>query len=440
MKNGTHPARRLPLQTTLDPGPHVHRPVATTPAFPRGAGAGAAIRMRGFAGCCLIAAVLTVPTRARPTQANAFADALKKSGIRADSVDAGEGNSGEMHERFGGPDDEKLTARVTVFLGETLGRLSTATAAADEADTKPRYGRRLSPGRHAVELTVDGWSRSYLVHVPPHIESGVPLPVVIMFHGGGGKADSARRDTGWDRKADREGFLAVFPEGTPPDSSRPGRFVGNPQTWNDGSGRNVAAVRRNAPDVAFVDALVNDLKTRCPVDARRIYVTGFSNGASMAFRVARERPELVTAAAPVAGADWLTGTQPTRPVPLLYITGSADPLNPLKGGEVRIGTKRYRPKPPVAAIIRRWLELHECRPTPKTVFDQDGAKGLAYSRPDAGSVVVSYTLEGHGHHWPGGKTLLPRRIAGPNTTSLRATDVIWTFFEQHKSPAQEHGE
>ena len=312
-----------------------------------------------------------------------------------------------------------------------------AAESADGEDLKFATATRLSPGRHTVNITVEGWARSYLVHVPPHTDSAASLPVVIMFHGGGGSAEDARRATGWDRKADREGFLAVFPEGTPPDSSRPGRFVGNPQTWNDGSRRDFAAVRRKAPDIAFVDAIMNDLKARCPVDRRRIYVTGFSNGVSMAFRVARERPDLVAAAAPVAGSDWLTDTELARPVPLLYMTGSVDPLNPLEGGPVSIGSKRYRPKPPVEAMIRRWVKLHGCRTMPRTVCDQKGAKGLAYSRPDVADMVVCYTLDGHGHHWPGGKSLLPRWIAGPNSARLNATDMIWAFFEQHARPIDE---
>jgi len=319
-----------------------------------------------------------------------------------------------------------------------LGRV--AKYPGNGGDMTAAFANRLSSGRHNVEITVGGWLRSYAVHVPPQANSVTTMPVVVMFHGGGGKAEAARWETSWDRKADREGFLAVFPEGTPPDSSRPGRFVGNPQTWNDGSGRDFAAVRRQAPDVAFVEALIKDLKTRCPVDERRIYVTGFSNGASMAFRIARERPDLVAAVAPVAGADWLTDTQPIRAVPLMYITGTADPLNPLKGGDVAIGAKHFRPKPPVEAMIRGWVELHGCRPQPRTVLDRDDAKAVAYDCTDADAVVVLYTLDGHGHHWPGGKSLLPQRIAGSNTARINATDVIWAFFEQHIKPAEKGGE
>jgi polyhydroxybutyrate depolymerase len=114
-------------------------------------------------------------------------------------------------------------------------------------------------------------------------------------------------------------------------------------------------------------------------------------------------------------------------------------VNPLEGGDVAIGTKRYGQKPPVEEMLGRWIEIHGCRPTPRTVFDRDGAKGLAYSRPDADAIMVVYTLDGHGHHWPGGKSLLPQRIAGEDKSRLEATNVIWTFFERHVKPPKEKG-
>jgi polyhydroxybutyrate depolymerase len=240
------------------------------------------------------------------------------------------------------------------------------------------------------------------------------------------------RETGWCEKADAEGFLAVFPEGTPPDPSRPGRFRDNPQTWNDGSDRpNVGASRRGVADVAFVSALLADLKARFRVDEGRIYATGFSNGASMAFRVARELSPVFAAVAPVAGADWRSAVIPQRPVPLLYMTGTADPLNPVEGGEIHIGRRAFGEKPPIREMIGRWVKMHGCPDPGRVVYKKDGATGVAYGRPEESAQVVLYTLEGHGHHWPGGKSALPERLAGKNTATVKATDVIWAFFRSH---------
>ncbi|GAB4324725.1 MAG: PHB depolymerase family esterase [Candidatus Sumerlaeia bacterium] len=266
---------------------------------------------------------------------------------------------------------------------------------------------------------------------------------MIMFHGGGGTAEQAIRMTGWNDLADKEGFLAVFPEGTRPKASRPARFRGNPQTWNDGSKRpNVGAVIRGVPDIEFVSAMLADLKTHFSLDDRRIYATGFSNGASMTFRVARELSQVIAAAAPVAGADWLHDTNPERPVPLLYITGTADPLNPIEGGRIHIGPIAFGEKPSTREMIGKWIKMHGCPDKGRVVYEKDGAMGIAYGFPNRAPEVVLYTIEGHGHYWPGGKSALPVQLAGENTAGFKATDVIWEFFKSHhltkKAAAQQN--
>jgi polyhydroxybutyrate depolymerase len=307
------------------------------------------------------------------------------------------------------------------------------TASTEEAGAS---SNNWSPGNHTLPITVDGLERRYVVHVPQGCDRNKHWPAVIMFHGGGGTARAAMWGTGWAEKADREGFLAVFPEGTPPDPSRPARFIGNPQTWNDGSKRsNVGAVVQGVADTEFVSAMLFDLNARFKVEKRRIYATGFSNGASMTFRLARELSLVIAAVAPVAGVDWLENKMPDRAVPLLYITGTADPLNPIEGGEIHIGLKSYGKKPATDDMIRKWVKLHGCPDDPRVVHDNNGARAVAYGHPGAADAIVLYILDGHGHHWPGGKSLLPEAVAGKNASKLNATDVIWEFFKTNSLPA-----
>jgi polyhydroxybutyrate depolymerase len=289
----------------------------------------------------------------------------------------------------------------------------------------------IAPGTHSFSVIVDRLERRYLLHVPPAYDPARKWPVVVIFHGGGGTGSGVMWETGWAAKADVEGFLAVFPEGTPPDASRRARFSGNPQTWNDGSARTgLGAVKQGVADVQFVSAMVAELKTRFSADGHRVYATGFSNGASMTFRVARELPELFAAIAPVAGADWLD-TPPSSPVPLLYITGTADPLNPFEGGEVRIGRKFYGLKKATAEMVELWVSVAGCPAEPATIYSKDGTTGTAYGFPGEKTAVVLYAIEGHGHHWPGGNSILPESIAGKNTAAFKATDLIWEFFKAY---------
>ena len=292
-------------------------------------------------------------------------------------------------------------------------------------------GSGTGPGTHTIPLEIDGTRRTYVIHVPADYTSTRRWPVVVMFHGGGGDAGAAIRSTGWDRKADEERFLAVFPQGTASRQNRR-RSRGEARFWNDGSNRrSIAAARDNVDDIEFVARLLADLENRYSIDSARVYATGFSNGAGMAFRVARELSTDIAAVAPVAGADWRPEVHPVKPVPLLYMTGDADPLNPIAGGAVRVGRRTMGTKPPVKEMVNNWLDIHDCERNPGTVYDRDGDRGLAYRNENGNDVVVLYTLNGHGHHWPGSSSRLPDRLVGPNTSSLDATGEIWRFFTSH---------
>ena len=147
-----------------------------------------------------------------------------------------------------------------------------------------------------ITLTVDGIERRALFHLPPTFDGKTPLPLVLMFHGNGGTAEAVVKETGWVAKADAAGFIVVFPEATRPDMTQPPKFGRNNPAWNDGSGR-FHAGERNVADVAFIAALLDQFEAKFTVDKRRVFATGFSNGASMAFRVGLELSERIAAIA-----------------------------------------------------------------------------------------------------------------------------------------------
>ncbi|MFA5058585.1 MAG: PHB depolymerase family esterase [Opitutaceae bacterium] len=300
--------------------------------------------------------------------------------------------------------------------------------------------QRLGPGDHALTLKVGDLTRRYLVHVPAGDDGKKPLPVVIMLHGGGGTARGAMKETGWTHQADREGFLAVFPEATPPDPAKPSRFGTNGQVWNDGSGR-FHAGERNVPDVTFINAMIDDLIARFAVDQRRIYATGFSNGASMAFRVGVELSARIAAIAPFAGTLWIESPKLARPVSLYYITGDADPLNPIEGGTPKLATgmtiraTAARPKPPAHAFVETWARLLGGRAEPARVAAAPGVTTLDYAGGRDGTEVRFTVIKGQGHVWPGGRNLLPEWMVGRATGRFNATEAIWDFFQLHARPS-----
>ncbi|MFQ5639857.1 MAG: alpha/beta hydrolase family esterase, partial [bacterium] len=139
----------------------------------------------------------------------------------------------------------------------------------------------------------------------------------------------------------------------------------------------------------------------------------------------------IAAIACVAGTDWLEEPMAESPLSLLYITGTADPLNPIDGGEIFIGQTSFGMKPPVRESIREWVQMLDCPADSNVIRDTDGVLGLAYGPCRQDSEVAFYTIEGMGHFWPGGMSFLPEEIVGQPSDKIQATDVIWEFFQKH---------
>jgi polyhydroxybutyrate depolymerase len=282
---------------------------------------------------------------------------------------------------------------------------------------------------HSVR--VGDLDRVFLVHRPAGCEPARGFPVVIMYHGGGSTASAALQETSWTQKADQACFLAVFPEGARPKPRSGAKFIGNPQSWNDGSGR-LYAGEKNIDDVGFTKKMIEELRRLYPVDDSRIYATGYSNGSSMAYRVAVELSDTIAAVAPVASSGLrLPRASLSSPVSLIAINGKEDPYNPLQGGDVKLPGGTMDHKAPTRESIDRWAQMLKCSGKASDTVVAEGVSRLRYDKCEAGSEVELYLVDETGHTWPGGMSVLPERLVGKTTNRLRANDVIWEFFQRH---------
>jgi polyhydroxybutyrate depolymerase len=310
----------------------------------------------------------------------------------------------------------------------------TATTASCAAAGEPAtaQGGLLRPGDHTFSLRHGGRARDYIVHVPPAAARGLPLPVMLAFHGGGGNAPGFQAYAGLDSVADAEGFLVLYPNGT-------GLMRQRLLTWN-GGGCCGWARDQNIDDVGFAMAAVDHLAARSPVDLRRIYATGHSNGAIMAYRLAAERANRIAAIVPVAGAMAVTGFAPARAVPVLHIHSVDDPRALYNGG---LGppfplTNHRENHEPVQEAIDQWVRANQCAAAPRVAESRRGRTGAAdashtatlleYSPCAEGAIVAHWKLTGAGHAWPGGPgSGLPEGIMGPTTTVVNAAVEAWAF-------------
>ena len=269
----------------------------------------------------------------------------------------------------------------------------------------------------------EGRDRTATVHLP----SGAPgpglLPLVVFLHGAGGTGALGREQTGLGKLADEEGFLVAFPDGT---GARPDRL-----TWNAWYCCGYA-LEHQVDDVGALDALLDLLERTFPVDPRRIYLAGFSNGAMMAYRYALERPGRVAALGVVAGALRGGGRKAREALPVCIIHGTKDGVVPPDG---RSFARPQRGRPPGEAVesaARFWAAANGNDPTPQRERrGQDTI--LRWTGGWAGAEVELHLIGGAGHAWPGGNPRKYRYCDEP-PKSPEASRVLWRFFSRHQRP------
>jgi len=110
-----------------------------------------------------------------------------------------------------------------------------------------------------------------------------------------------------------------------------------------------------------------------------------------------------------------------------------DPLNPMEGGEIFIGTNSQGIKPPIEVMLQKWVEKINAPTVPTKIFESDGVEKVTYSPGIKGTELLFCMVKKLGHYWAGGKTQLPEWIAGSreNLNAIDATKEIWEFFKTH---------
>ena len=326
----------------------------------------------------------------------------------------------------------RLGDRSRLMIVTALATVAVATAACGPTGqpptaTAPSAGTAPKAGTVSHTLTVGGHTREYAVHVPAGTGT-TPLPLVVQLHGGGGNDVNIESQTGFYDLADKDHFLVVSPNGT-------GGPLGKLLTWNAGwcCGQ---ALNKQVDDVAFIGAVLDDLEAHYPVDPRRIYVTGFSNGAMMTYRLGCALAGRIAAIAPVSGALDYDGCAPARPLPVLAIHGTADQNVPYDGGKGtdeghRFPGQKDRVDRSVADSVGFWLKADGC-PGEGAQQSSGSLKRTTYAPCSDGSEVVLDTIVGGGHAWPGGARIRPR--AQEPSDALDAKAEIWAFFSRHELP------
>lgn len=281
--------------------------------------------------------------------------------------------------------------------------------------------RRAASDKDVQQITIGTDVRRYILYVPKSYSPANKVPLVVVLHGGGGNGRGAAKMTGFSQKADREGFLVLYPYGW-------GRFDETLLTWNAGNccGR---ALDESKNDVQFIRQLVLFVKNQYSIDERRIFATGMSNGAMMSYRLACELPDVFAAVAPVAGALNTEPCRPSQPVGVVIVHGRADQHVLYSGGAPeKMADSHPRVDKSVGFAADFFSSHNGCNEA--SVQRRGKLEIREFTCARAGLRV--YSLDGEGHTWPGGE----RGYFGADSpsTEFSATDAAWSFFAEHPKP------
>jgi polyhydroxybutyrate depolymerase len=310
---------------------------------------------------------------------------------------------------------------VLVALGSSGLAPAALTPSSDCLSSRGRMNGDVQATCFAMEH--DGRQRTTRIY-PAHRRS-VAAPLIFVLHGGGGSASSMELLTrgAFNHIADREGAVVVYPEGVD-------------RHWNDGRDLPETAARENVDDVGFILALVEEVAGQHSLDRGRIFATGISNGGFMSMRLACDAAETFAAVAPVTAvlSEKLGAScAPSRPVSIMIVNGTEDPLVPWAGGMVKVLGVSRGAVWSAERTFERWLELDACGRPGEARTDNDPADKtvvVVHNARCKGEIdVLLYEIQGGGHTWPGGVAYANERLVGRVSQELDAAREIWSFMK-----------
>lgn len=270
--------------------------------------------------------------------------------------------------------------------------------------------------------------RNYILHLPAQYESGHKWPVIIALHGGGGTAENVVRFYGLEKPAEAGGYILVYPDAVN-------------KAWNiPGMTSRVKGLDSSVDDLQFMEQLIDTLISSYHADAHRIYLTGMSRGAMFSLYLASALNQRVAGIAAVCGGisrQLAASYHFQRPIPVLMINGTRDPLVSYQGGAGKFNRRNRNNEGadllPAEELVQKLRQLNHSSGDPiKTVLPDkdatDGCTAIEYSYGSGQSLVDFIQIKGAGHTWPGGSQYLPRALVGRVCQDFSAGEKVVAFF------------
>lgn len=286
-------------------------------------------------------------------------------------------------------------------------------------------------------IIFQGYERTFHYYVPDSYNDNKKTPLMFSFHGAGSDGPGQAFLSEFEKVAEEEGFIVVYPSSIVIDEN--GEVIEDDDSefdpdspirknWNSG-GADPNSTLGKIDDVGFTSALIDYFVERYNIDVTQVYASGMSNGAMMSNRLAVELSDRIAGIAAVTGGLSISSS-PSRqenPIPVVLIMGDDDPIVP------------YAVTHPT---VNYWVKANEIKGNgkPKVSYlpqivenDPTKIRKEAYLGGKYGTKVVLYTVEGGGHTWPSGPQYLAPELIGLTSEHMNASEVIWKELRTHKN-------
>ena len=274
-------------------------------------------------------------------------------------------------------------------------------------------------------ITVDGLKRTYTAVLPDRPRSRASWPVIFAFHPAAAKGGWMWRRTKLHKTPGGNRYVIVYPDGYYP-------------TWNAGDCCGKAHARQ-INDLKFFNAMRQDINSFIAID-KKVFLTGFSNGARLAYHIMCNQPETVAGVVAV-GATRNIDRCKSGAVPLMHIHGADDGGSPVEGGYATGPNASAYEKSvsqdigymePAADIVSLVARRNGCgNGARQAVPKQRTLDTTCIVFTGCGAVSMLCVVPRLGHSWPGAPAGLTKAL-GPYRPDLNASAEVIGFFNAYR--------
>ncbi len=286
----------------------------------------------------------------------------------------------------------------------------------------------IPPGNKEVHFFHDQYLRKTSFYIPKKLKRK-KRSLVLCLHNEDETPESMMRLTKntFKNLADQDGFILGYPEALN-------------KYWNDGREDSISLSHYDEiDDVGFIEKLIEYSIDSFRVDPGQIFVTGFSNGGLMTYRLACELSSKINGIAAVSASlalDQLVECNADSTISMMMINGTRDPIMPYEGGEMREDERGLGSVLSTEETINFWRGENNCkeksshRDIPNLdLFDETRSEKFTYADCDGKSRIVLISVANGGHTWPGGRQYKIEKNIGKTSRDFDASIEIWRFFK-----------